>query len=152
MVSNMRTLVKKFEILGVDDPESWASSQVKEGIDQVSRATVLSALVDAVISSCAKGKKPEFLRGSAAGTATWEKLLTAGIEPSVLKDFCSLAFASGIEQALIRLSGAMELSPNPDGMEVVVVKFDSETRDVVPLDDLHESFWQLLTFKLGREI
>ena len=146
-----RELVKKFEALGVDAPESWASSQESEGIDQLSRATVLSALADSVISSCLQGKQPEFLRGSDIGKKVWDLTTRSGIEPELVRELCAAAFASGVEQSLLHLGGAVELINNPDNIEVFIGKVDLETGEVAPLESLNESFWELLSHKSGKQ-
>jgi hypothetical protein len=146
------SLVNKFIALGVDDPKSWATSQEDEGIDQVARATVLASLVEATISSTLTGQKPEFLRATEIGKSAWAEILQSGASAKTIADLCMTAFASGVEQTLLRLSGAMELDPNPDGIEVSIVKFDVDAGEFDPIEDFHESFGRLLEHKLGREL
>jgi hypothetical protein len=146
------SLVKKFVLLGVDDPESWASSQENEGIDQIARATVLASLVDATLQSTLAGPKPEFLRATEIGKTAWDEVSRSGVNAKTIAELCMTAFASGVEQTLLRLSGATELVPNPDSIEVSIVKFDADSGTVDPLDDLYESFGRFLEHKLGRDL
>jgi len=45
----LRKLAARFKSLGVNDPESWARSELQEGIPQLGRAVFLRALWDAVL-------------------------------------------------------------------------------------------------------
>ena len=146
------SLVKKFVLLGVDDPENWASSQEEEGIDQVARATVLASLVGATMQSTLAGPKPEFLRATEIGKTAWEEISRSGVNTKTIAELCMTAFASGVEQTLLRLGGAMELVPNPDSIEVSIVKFDADASVVNPIEGLEESYGKLLEHKLGREL
>jgi hypothetical protein len=51
MAEDLNALTEEFRKLGLERPESWASSQLNEGIPQLQRARVLYSLWTSIISS-----------------------------------------------------------------------------------------------------
>jgi hypothetical protein len=101
----LKKLTARFKSLGIDDPESWARSEIQEGIPQLGRAVFLRALWDAVL------KYPPESRDLAIEIARDLCYLVDGPPPLMPNEFKDLnwgLFLRSDEQAKQRLSGLVE--------------------------------------------
>ncbi|MEP4076216.1 hypothetical protein [Haloferula sp.] len=145
-------LTDVFRKLGVSDPESWASSQVKEGIPQLGRCLVIKALWDCV---------------TRAGTTSWidydlkhgaetphgraiQTMLDAGVDKEVITDLVRFKEAEALREVCYLLEDYTSVPQNSNsdtGEEYVrwsLRELDSEDQPTDrAIDGLHESFWSL---------
>jgi hypothetical protein len=101
----LRKLAARFRSLGVNDPESWAQSELQEGIPQLGRAVFLRALWDAVL------KYPPESRETAIEVARDLCYLVEGppvLMPSEFSDINWGLFLRDDEEAKVRLPVLVE--------------------------------------------
>jgi hypothetical protein len=101
----LRRLAARFKSLGVTDPESWARSELQEGIPQLGRAVFLRALWDAVF------RYPPESRDMAIEIARDLCYLLEGppaLMPSEFKDISWGLFLRDDEEPKKRLPGLVE--------------------------------------------
>ncbi len=151
-MTTVEALTAQFEALGVSDPQSWAKSQIKEGIDQIGRATVLRAMADMVTESSARSSvgSPHV---SEAVRAAAERIDASG----VAWDDVELLVKSEIWEAffdmLAMLAGSREIAVNPG--EVNFGLFRTDEYGEQPSEDinmLHESWREVACSVLGRDV
>jgi peptide subunit release factor RF-3 len=144
-------LVEMLTELGVPDPKGWASSQTEEGIDQLSRASILvelAAIVREAAASAADEKNPPSERVAAALAAVKASGISDEAFRTALEFGCALT-AFGV---CALLDGATEIANNPGEREIALaLKTPGHDFTVTDLG-LHESWGQVLNTTLGREV
>lgn len=154
-------LVEAFRAWGVSDPESWARSQVEEGIDQYGRLVFLrgawqcvhregeDAWIDAITE--AARKRPDE-PGAGAGHAL-ERLLAAGADRQDLAELVRVMQWELLHGLMYLLSDPTFVDYPSDGVprvEWALFRIDDDGVPQGPIGFLHESV--LETDPTGREM
>jgi hypothetical protein len=153
MADERETLIEEFRKLGVARPESWASSQIREGIPQLGRARLLYKLWRGVVSHDNLGWIDDERRSHAMsekwrpGTgdravpqvAVIDRMLAAGIS---VDDITTLVRQLQIS-CLFRFCNTLDDSgggpPEAAGTHFGVFEVDANNNPIQPLNGLHES-------------
>jgi hypothetical protein len=154
-MSDEDDLTEKFTALGVDEPESWARSQITEGINQLARATLLVEFA-AMVRSTADDVLVEDTFPTVDVKDAFASIRAAGVDDNALRkvvEFCAALYAFNV---LALLDGATEPDSNPGELAfaLAVSKIsdgsdnDFETSDL----SLHESWAEIATAKLGKDV
>lgn len=145
-------LTELFRKLGAPDPETWARSQIDEGIDQLSRFVFLRAAWESVlppadaswIAGLLKSAKarPE-APGADAGLAL-ERMLAAGVDP---KDIDEVARVMQYE-TLFGVCALLDEGPNAPEPELAdfgwrLMRTDGSGECLGPIDAVHEDLLSL---------
>lgn len=155
-MSERPKLARMFSELGVENPESWADSQVAEGIPQLARATILVEFADAV-----KSATDATLSGIDMPHARLDTTLASVREAGIADDDLALLLKFTASQAIFNvcslLDGATEISNNPGSIVVALAHGVSEANDQdadLEVDDLslHESWGEVATTILGEGV
>lgn len=145
-------LTEIFRRLGANDPESWAYSQVAEGIPQLGRYLVIRAMWNCVTRS---GKtswidyelkhSPESPHGKAL-----RQILDAGISREAITELVRFKEAEALREVCYLLEdySSVPENSNPETREEYVrwslCELDSEDQPTgKSINGLHESFWSL---------
>ncbi|MDG1416784.1 MAG: hypothetical protein P8P99_03165 [Maricaulis sp.] len=80
-------LVQAFKKIDIPDPEGWANSELKEGINQLGRASVLKAIWAGIVDERDKDWSPAaYDTGNPNDmSASLKRILDAGVDPADLK-------------------------------------------------------------------
>lgn len=145
-------LTEQFRSLGVNDPDGWARSQQSEGIDQISRATLLRALADIIADA------PYFWNGQTGPHAADQVRLAAAriaasdVSPDDLALVLQATTWEVVFSILSLLDSASEPEINPADLSFGVFALDE---DGSPLDEplmLAESWREVAAAVLGPEV
>jgi hypothetical protein len=153
MADERETLIEEFRRLGVERPESWASSQLKEGIPQLQRARLLYKLWRAVVShddlswidrerrryAMAEKARPGSGSRVAPQVAVIDRILAAGVpldEITILVRQMQIACLFHFCQTLDDSGGG---PPEAAGTHWGVFEVDKKNNPIRPLGGLHES-------------
>jgi hypothetical protein len=157
-MSILEELTELFRTLGARDPESWANSQISEGINQLGRFLFLceawrkiqdeddQAWIQAYINRATK--MPEAPR-SGIGPAL-QRLLDKGADPQDITDIVRIRQYELLFDICYLLSGPGLPEPKPEGFSWALFQVDEEGKPISPIDGLHESV--LETDPTGREM
>jgi len=155
---SQNNLAALFRKLGARDPETWARSQVEEGIPQLARFLFLrqawrsivdendATWIDRQIEGALKDPQSPYagvghaLRSLRARGATAEEItdLVRGMQADLLFSFCYLLEDPG------------DVEPEVAGIEWVLVQVNEDGEVVGQIDGLHDSV--LETDPTGREM
>ena len=145
-------LTELFRKLGVSNPESWASSQVNEGIPQLGRYLVIRAMWDCVTRAGTTNWIDYELKHSADlphGKAL-QQMLDAGVSQEAITELVRFKEAEALREVCYLLEDytSVPQNSNPDtGEEYVrwgLHELDAEDQPTpTPINGLHESFWSL---------
>ena len=129
-------LTERMRQLGAPDPESWASSELRENIPQEARWLILRALWPTIDSFSREGMK------AAPAVA---RLLDAGADAGDLSTAMRYAAMSGVFGALVTIDEmtARDVPRNAPGWLLMETRYDPDADDYVPtgrtVGGLHES-------------
>lgn len=143
----------KFDELGVPNARAWAESHVNEGIDQLSRATVLRAFADVVVKS--QGTLNAFSEAdwvSAEVKNAARMLEKSDVSSSDLALVTKAALYYAISDIMALLDGAAELENNPGGIQIGLVRLDEKYEPSSQIHALHESWGEVASTVIGREV
>jgi hypothetical protein len=148
-------LERKFAELGVDNPGGWASSQLDEGIPQLTRATLLVEFARLVQESVRDvlgpdSKPSERIERVLAATRS------AGVPEQDLALLLQFAASLVVMNICTLLDGASQPVVNPGAIAVSIAHGidDGSDDDIVfEADDLalHESWGEVVTALIGKE-
>ncbi len=155
------SLASRFRAMGLDDPESWARSQVEEGINQYTRLVFLRGAWEAVMAggdqgwidrhvAAAKAHPDE--PGAGAGHALG-RLLATGANPGDLVELVRAAQWEALSRVVYQLSDpGIVTYPSPEARRVAWALFeiDEDGNPLQEIPNLHESV--LETDPSGREM
>jgi hypothetical protein len=146
-------LIAEFRKLGLERPEMWANSQIREGIPQLQRARVLFNLwgsvldgddtkwIDALRRRHAMAEK--FRSGSGQRVlphlAIVERMLNAGFSPKELTVFAREMQVATLFQICTTLDGSNGLRPEAAGTHFAIFETDEQGQPLRPIDALHEN-------------
>jgi hypothetical protein len=155
-MSEWDDLAQAFGTLGVDDPEGWATSQLDEGIPQLARATILVEFAEIVGASA-----DQVLTGGEFPSDRLERTLFKIREAGVSDDDLGMLLKFGssltVFSILSLLDGATEVSNNPGAIEIALahgVAGEENLENTLEVEELglHESWGEVVTAKLGKEV
>lgn len=159
--TRIEALAQRFREWGVDDPESWARSQVEEGINQYARLVFLRGAWEAVVAEGDRGwidrqvaasKAHPDEPGAGAGHALG-RLLASGAKPGDLLELVRAAQWETLSRVVLQLSDPGVVTyPSPEVPRVAWALFeiDEEGKPLQEIANLHESV--LETDPSGREM
>ena len=152
-MDNQADLAKKFAMLGVLDPQVWAGSQLKEGIDQISRATMLRAMSDIVLESEEMVKlfsEAEWVADPVRDAAN--RLCTS---EEALEDMAKVAKAAvyyALSSVMILSDGNAAIANNPANLEIGLFKLNENFEPSSQINGLHESWSAVASAVVGKHI
>jgi len=159
--ARIQSLAGQFRAWGVGDPESWARSQVEEGINQYARLVFLRGAWEAVMAAGDQGWIDRQVRaamahpdepGAGAGLAL-ARLLAAGVNPGDLLELVRAAQWETLARVVVQLSDPGVVTyPSTEAPRVAWALFevDEEGNPLQEIPNLHESV--LETDPSGREM
>ena len=153
MADERDRLVEEFRKLGLARPESWASSQIKEGIPQLQRARLLYKLWQAIVSHDDLGwidrerrryAMSEKARPGSGGrvapqVAVIDRILAAGISPEEVTTLVRELQIGTLFRFCQTLDDSGGGPPEAAGTHFGVFEVDVNNTPIRPLDGLHES-------------
>ena len=149
-------LVAAFNELGVSEPEAWAASQVSEGIDQLSRATILRAFADVANSA------PSYWHALASSEyetdevqASAKRLADMNIPVEDLERVVKATVSQAMFDVCALLDGSAEPEVNPGGVMFGAFPVKEEGDDFEPVSTslgLHESWNEVAAAILGKDV
>jgi hypothetical protein len=152
-------LTELFRKLGAEDPESWASSQVEEGINQLGRFLFLRQAWREVISeddhswiqaNINHSEKDPLAPCAGIGPAL-QRLLDKGVDPQDITDVVRIMQYHLLFRLCYLLGDPGDLEPEVEHIAWALVQIDSDTGEIVDeISGLHESV--LGTDPTGREM
>jgi len=154
-------LIRYFEAWGVDDAQSWASSQVKEGINQYARLVFLRGAWQCVIgdgdttwidNTIARAKRDPAGPGAGAGHSL-ERLLEGGANRDDLSEVTRVMQYEVLHRLLYLLSDPDSVaypSGNVPAVNWALLEIDENGVPIGDIDALYESV--LATDPSGREM
>jgi len=152
MASN-ETLVEQFRELGVPDPEDWARSQIDEGIDQVSRATVLRAIADIVVKS---SKDAPMLAttdwGSSKVKAAAERLYVNEEAAQDIETLLKAVLFQAFWDFMVISDGNAGIPVNPAKVNIGLYSRDDDFQPRAEIGGLHESWSEVAAATIGEGI
>ena len=146
-------LVKKFAMLGVPDPESWAGSQTREGIDQISRATMLRAMADIVQES--EGMVKLFREADWVIDPVRNAANRLSISDEATEDISTVAKAAvyhALSSVMVLSDGSAVIENNPENVEIGLFKLDENFEPKSQINGLHESWSSVASAIVGKHI
>ena len=162
MNKKLSALTKKFSQLGASDPESWATSQLSEGIPQLHRFLFLKQMWELVVSEDDESWIDRYVTSyhhepdapfSGAGRAI-ERMLSKGVARADIVDLVRAAQVESLSGLCYRLedpSFSDEAEELAEGLGWALVLTDDEFEPTSEtIDGLHESV--LETDPTGREM
>ncbi|MFM9904352.1 MAG: hypothetical protein ACKVQJ_07260 [Pyrinomonadaceae bacterium] len=157
-MSEFEDLTNLFRTLGARDPESWALSQVSEGINQLGRFLFLRqawrkviddndvSWIDREISEAEKHPNAPF---SGTGIAL-KKILGSGADPKEISEVARGMQADLLFSLCSLLDDPAELEDEVKDISWCLVQLSEDGQVVAPIQALHESV--LETDPTGREM
>jgi hypothetical protein len=157
----IQQLTEHFAALGANEPESWARSQVEEGIPQYARMVFLrgawqnvipdgdTSWIDPRIKDAQRGPRDP---GAGIGPAL-ERMLAAGVSREDIAEVVRVMQWSVLAGIAYQLSDPEAVSyPNEEmpTVEWALFEVDEDGEPLHPIDGLHESV--LDTDPSGREM
>jgi hypothetical protein len=155
---DIRKLTALFRKLGAREPESWASSQINDGIDQLARFVFLREawqrvvppedvgwIDDVIASSRARPNDP----GSGAGPAL-TRMLAAGVQREDIHEVVRVMQWEVLAGLCYLLEDPGTLEPEVQDLMWRLVRTDEDDEVVGEISGLHESV--LETDPSGREM
>jgi hypothetical protein len=146
-------LAKKFATLGVPDPESWASSQLREGIDQISRATMLRAMADIVIESERMVRlfaEADWVTYPVRNAAN--RLCSSNEALEDMGTVVKAAVYHALSDAMVLSDGNAGIVNNPESVEIGLFRLDENFEPKSQIDGLHESWSSVASAVVGKHI
>lgn len=143
----LKELTALFRKLGARDPESWASSQHDEGIDQLARFVFLREAWKCVVPPndvswigrvVANVKERPFDPGSGIGTAL-ERLLALGADRKDIHEVVRAMQCELLFSLCYLLDGPDQLEPELADLSWQLVRADDDGEIIATIDGLHES-------------
>lgn len=152
-MTNAADLTSKFEALGVPDSASWARSQMNEGIDQLSRATVLRAMADIVVES---QKMPKLFAETDWATdevrLAARRIDDAGVSSDDLALIVKAVVYHSLSNMIVLFDDCAEFENNPGQIQVGLYKLDDDLEPASPIEGLHESWSQVAGAMVGKDV
>lgn len=151
-------LTSLFRKLGARDPESWARSELDEGIPQLARFLFLRQAWRKVISEddgvwisneITRAKKRSDGPGAGAGLAL-QRLLAAGANPQDLTELVRVMQWQMLSRLCYLLEDPGDVEPEAARVAWALFEVDADGNPGRPIDGLHESV--LETDPNGREM
>ncbi len=153
LTPNVSVLTKQFEALGLQDTHAWAQSQVGEGIDQMSRATVLCALAEVVKNT---PRLLDALTGSDGETEQVQAALKRlNVSEQGRKDMALIAQLSAfyaIWDLIVLTDGSAEFSKNPADLSIGLFKMDDDYKPASQIEGLSESWMEVAAEIVGDDL
>ena len=158
MTLNLAALTALFRKLGAPNPESWAQSQLTEGIDQLSRFVFLrqawrqvppatdTSWMEAQVAAAEKRSDQP---GAGAGHAL-KRLLADGANREDLHTVVRTMQWELLHGLCYLLDDPGTLEPEVENLQWALVRVDEDGNAVGPIGGLHESV--LETDPTGREM
>jgi len=152
-MTDTEDLAAKFEMLGVPDPAIWAKTQVNEGIDQLSRATVLRAMADVVIKS---SSMPALF-----ADAVWvtdevrnaaKRIEDSGVSSADLALFVKTAVYHSLSDMMVLFDNCAEFEINPGQIQAGLFKLNDDFEPSSAIEGLHESWSQVAGAIVGKDV
>ena len=152
-MTNAVDLSAKFEELGVPDPTSWAKSQINEGIDQLSRATVLRAMAEIVVRY---SNTPELIADAVWATDqvrdAAKRIGGAGVSSADLALIVKTAVYYSLSDMMVLFDGCVEFENNPGQIQVGLFTLADNFEPASAIEGLHESWSQVAGAIVGKEV
>jgi hypothetical protein len=157
-IQDIETLIEAFKALGVEEPEAWAGSELKDGIFQLARATLLVEMASSVevgTQSVLDYDQHEF--PSARVPTILNKIKAADVTDDDLLVLLRFASSLVVFDLCALFDGSSEVRNNPGqlafGLAVAHDDPMSDECDLQPTDmGLHESWGTLVAEKLGKDV
>lgn len=146
-------LKKQFIALGVPNPEDWAKSQLSEGIDQLSRATVLRAMADIVVKS---QEMPKLFANT-----DWEteevsnaakKIESSDVAPEDIALIVKTAVYHSLSDMMVLFDDCAEFENNPGKIQAGLFKLDENFKPISEIGGLHENWSQVAGAIVGTDV
>lgn len=146
-MSELHELTELFRKLGAPEPENWASSQLREGINQLGRFLFLRQAWREVVpeddqswiqAEINHSDKEPGAPCSGIGPAL-KNLLAAGADPQDITDVVRVMQYSLLFRLCYLLGDPGELEPEVQHMSWGLVQLDEQGEVVARIDCLHES-------------
>lgn len=156
-MSELERLTETFRRLGANDPESWALSQINDGINQLGRFLFLKRAWSLVIDDDAgwidkeiaeSGRNP---RAPFAGIGlALTRLKAAGVDEKLLTDTVRGMQASTLFYLCSLLDDSGDFPEIPDNVNWRLFQVDEEGNPVSQISAIHESVLEM--DPTGREM
>lgn len=147
-----QNLVNLFRQIDVDEPDSWASSELNErDISQVSRATILRNVADLIVRQSEIDMIKRAAEASPHGIAALKKLEADDVDWGQVAEICRQVLSSFTWQYFRMVDGIDEMPVNPANLFWQLNSFDESGRQVGSADGLYESIYRMLGHVSGRE-
>ncbi len=154
---NKDELTSIFRDLGADDPESWADSEVSEGIPQLARFMFLKGAWQRIvpdddtqwIDNVLQNVPPESNDPYAGAAHAMRKMIDAGISKTVIAQLVRATQAEFLFDLCYMLDDPSSVDGNDDYVDWSFVELDSDGNPGREIGGLHESV--LETDPTGRE-
>lgn len=146
-MSELHELTELFRKLGAPEPENWASSQLREGINQLGRFLFLRQAWREVVpeddqswiqAEINHSDKEPGAPCSGIGSAL-KNLLAAGADPQDITDVVRVMQYNLLFRLCYLLGDPGELEPEVQHMSWGLVQLDEQGEVVARIDCLHES-------------
>ena len=141
-------LIQAFVELGAEEPERWAASQLKEGIPQLARCSVLRALWDCVVTDDERSLQESIARvlHKSSEATTWhlmDSCLRLGVSITLMHQLVRSVQIDVLQNATYPLSGS-PLAPSVSNVAWGIFQTDEQGRPFGPqVSSLYESFISL---------
>lgn len=153
---NKSELTNIFKTLGADEPESWAESQIDEGIPQLARFLFLKGAWDNVVPDneswidniLANHKKDEHEPFNGLGESIL-KMIECGVPKKYITELARCIGAEMIQSIAYQLEDPDSVSGN-EYVNWALVEIDDDENIIGSIDGLHESV--LESDPSGREM
>jgi hypothetical protein len=141
-------LTELFTKLGAEEPESWAKSQVEEGINQLGRFLFLRQAWREVINEDDQSwiqaeisHSEQYPQAPCSGIGpALERLLDKGVDPQDITDVVRIMQYQLLFRLCYLLSDPGDLEPEVRHISWALVQIDSDTGEIVGgINALHES-------------
>jgi hypothetical protein len=155
MTDDYETLTTEFRKLGLERPERWASSQIKEGIPQLQRARLLFKFWHAVVShtdpswidrqrrrfAMSEKAKPGSGNRNAPHVAAIDRILAAGVSLDELTTVVREMQITLLSHICVMLDDSGAGPTEAAGTNFGVFELDRNNTPIRPLEGLHESVY-----------
>lgn len=152
-MTHISDLAAKFEALGVPDASGWAKSQMNEGIDQLSRATVLRAMADIVIGSHRLSKlfaDADWVTDEVRNAA--RRIDDVGVSSNDLALVVKAVVYHALSDMMVLFDGSAEFDNNPGQIQAGLFKLDDDFEPASAIDGLHESWRSVASAIVGQDV
>lgn len=146
-------LTKQFKALGVPNPEDWTKSQLGEGIDQLSRATVLRAMADIVVKSQEMPRlfaNTDWASDEVRNAA--KKIESSDVLPEDIALIVKTAVYHSLSDMMVLFDDCAEFENNPGQIQAGLFKLDEDFKPISEIGSLHESWSQVAGEIVGKDV